>query len=133
MLAAYYSRRFGASAPESEHVSDLLVRQPANNFRLTEQLAHEHIKRARIWTARSRTRTTCDDAYSDLLLATLEYAGARGQAEATPDLHRRLILLGEIQHLMTELLEWSHELRVRCRVPFITAPSPSPPMITGWR
>lgn len=102
MLAAYYSYALGVE-PGAES--------------LTTQLAREHIQRAQLWAKRSRSRTSCDDAYGDLLLATMEFASARGMAEATADSYHRLMLIGEVQRLMADLLEWSHELRVRCRYP----------------
>jgi hypothetical protein len=125
MLATYYSYAlgiaFGANTPGTS---------------LTEQLVREHVQHARFWAERSRSRTSCDDAYGDLLLATMEFARARGMAEATSDFHRRLMLIGEVHRLMTELLGWSHELRVRCRHPLLTLPPPAimpTQTVAGWR
>lgn len=101
MLATYYTLAQGTAPTPS----------------LSARLAQRHIDRSRRWAARSRTRESCDDAYSDLILATLEFGMARGQAEQTVDLQERLALIDEINQLMTELLEWSHELRVYCRMP----------------
>lgn len=119
MLAAYYIH--GPDTGPADNETWPLLRQ------LGVQLARSSIARSRLWLERSKTRESCDDAYGDLILATLEFGSARPQAEAIEALPLRFALIGEINQLMTELLEWSHALRVHCRMPLRRGPANSMP------
>jgi len=81
------------------------------------QSVERHIEQARAWLAASRQRASCDDAYSDLLLATERYGAARTFVAFVPDLQTRVQLIADVDALMADLLICSHELRVACRAP----------------
>jgi len=109
MLATYVTPR-GAAPSDAFTPDDLHVR-----------LAQMHAANARRWLARSKTRALCADAYGDLLLAAVDFAVARTHAEMVAQAVPRATLAAGVGQLMGELLEWSHELRVRCSVPLKAA------------
>ena len=76
-----------------------------------------YITHAKTWLAHSYQRDSCDDAYSDLLLATEQYGAARAHVAYVADLQKRLALAVQLDRLMAALLVRSHELRERCRTP----------------
>ena len=76
-----------------------------------------HAGQARAWLKHSYQRASCDDAYSDLLLATEQYGVARTYCGLIEDVQTRLQLASDVDRLMAELLTCSHQLRVACRVP----------------
>jgi hypothetical protein len=80
-------------------------------------LLKDAITQARSWVAHSRQRVSCDDAYSDLLLATERYGAARLLASLIDEPTARIAALATTDRLMAELLTRSHELRVTCRAP----------------
>ena len=81
------------------------------------QAVERHAARARFWLKRSYERASCDDAYSDLLLATEQYGVARAYCGLIEDVPTRLGYAADIDQLMAELLTRSHQLRVACRAP----------------
>lgn len=115
MLAAYYTLAQPGSVPTDVLPPDVVV--PLHVAMDRVRLVVRHAERTRLWLARSRTRTMCDDAYGDLLLATLEYGMGRRLLPLVPHLGERERLVDVYDELMTTLLEWSHELRIRCRTP----------------
>jgi hypothetical protein len=79
--------------------------------------AQQYLDSAQRWLALSRTRTACDDAYGDLLLATLDFGAARTQVLFVKNAQQRAALGAFVDRVMTALLTRSHELRVACRAP----------------
>ena len=82
-------------------------------------LLKDAIAQARAWVVHSRQRASCDDAYSDLLLATERYGAVRLLASLIDDPTARITALATTDRLMAELLTRSHELRVACRAPIV--------------
>jgi len=61
---------------------------------------------------KSVTRKNCEAAYSDLLLATLDFGIAKGRVEALRSPGRFKVKLARLEE---DLLSTSHNLRPKCR------------------
>lgn len=72
-----------------------------------KSIIRSHIASSHKWLKRVKTRKSCDDAYADLMLATVDYGFARGASG--------LRVSGPLHKLEQELLAVSHDLRPRCR------------------
>ena len=87
---------------------------PGTSFSVPFYAAVQRIQR---WLDLSRRRRTCDDAYSDLLLAAVEFGALNALVHAEPRALVRQAMAADANQLMTELLLFSHSLREACRVP----------------
>jgi len=71
--------------------------------------------RIRRWLELSKSRTTCDDAYSDLLMGAVEFGNLSALVHMEPDGATRSAMAAQLNGLMADLVVYSHALREACR------------------